>query len=451
MTDQSILEEAFGSGGRRRDVEDLLPNGWRKTSIKFVLNDLVAGGTPQTSREEFWAEQGEGTPWVKISDMTGVDEVDNASEQVTEAGINEANLRVHPPGTLLFSMYASLGATATLNISATTNQAILALYPDESVCIGEYLQYYLKAIRPFLPALSMSNTQDNLSAEKFGNLPLLLPPKEVQLNICNHLSPKLSESSEIHNNLSQIAENLRSRIDVVIRSAVTGSGEKPSHVGWIGEVPEHWDVVRTRFVAELHSGHTPDRSNDEYWEDTDIPWITTSDIKPFREGRKRYLHETENQISELGMENSGAHLLPEGTVFLSRTASVGFSGIMGESMATSQDFANWVCGDELIPEYLLYVFRSMDQEFNRLMQGSTHKTIYMPDIKSFKTPLPPLEEQREIVDHIETETERLWKLIDRVEETIDLLEEKRQALITAAVTGQIDVSDVKNEAKASHT
>jgi len=124
---------------------------------------------------------------------------------------------------------------------------------------------------------------------------------------------------------------------------------------------------------------------------------------------------------------------------------------MGEPMATSQDFANWVCGDELIPEYLLYVFRSMDQEFNRLMRGSTHQTIYMPDIKSFKTPLPPLEEQREIVDHIETETERLWELIDRVEETIDLLGEKRQALITAAVTGQIDVSDVKNEAKASHT
>jgi len=378
---------------------------------------------------------------VKISDITGVDGVEDTSEEVTKKGIEKANLKVHPPGTLLFSMYASLGATGTLNISATTNQAILALYPDERICSTEYLQYYLEAIRPFLPALSMSNTQDNLSAEKFGNLPILLPPKGVQQNICDQLSPKLSESSGTRKKLSQVAENLRSRVDVVIRSAVTGSGKKPSHVGWIGEIPEDWDVVRTRFVAELHSGHTPSRSNDEYWEDTDIPWVTTSDIKLFREGRKRYLHETENEISELGMENSGAHLLPEGTVFLSRTASVGFSGIMGKPMATSQDFANWVCSDEILPEYLLYVFRSMDQEFDRLMQGSTHKTIYMPDIKSFKTPLPPLEEQREIVDHIETETERLWELIDRVEETIDLLEEKRQALITAAVTGQIDVSE----------
>jgi restriction endonuclease S subunit len=113
---------------------------------------------------------------------------------------------------------------------------------------------------------------------------------------------------------------------------------------------------------------------------------------------------------------------------------------MEQEMATSQDFANWVCGDEIIPEYLLYVFRSMDQEFDRLTQGSTHQTIYMPDIRSFKTPLPPLDEQREIVDHIQTETERLWELIDQVEQLIDLLEEKRMALITAAVTGQIDLT-----------
>lgn len=251
---------------------------------------------------------------------------------------------------------------------------------------------------------------------------------------------------ELLETLSKLREEIIDKIDSVTYQAVVKGPDKEypttkSGVGWIGEIPEHWDVVRTRFVAELHSGHTPDRSNDEYWKDTDIPWVTTSDIKPFREGRKRYIHETENQISELGLENSGAHLLPEGTVFLSRTASVGFSGIMGKPMATSQDFANWVCGDEILPEYLLYVFRSMDQEFDRLMQGSTHQTIYMPDIKSFKTPLPPLEEQHEIVDHIETETERLWELIDHVEETVELLEEKREALITKAVTGQIDLSD----------
>ncbi|WP_156105595.1 restriction endonuclease subunit S [Halobellus rufus] len=304
-------------------------------------------------------------------------------------------------------------------------------------------------------AMRGSAGQQRVPSEFITNYEIPDYDLDKQRKIVDYIESYLSNIREASQRCQSLIESSRAEIDSLIIDVVTrgiggNSQTIDSDVGWIGEVPEHWDVVRTRFVAELHSGHTPDRSNDEYWEDTDIPWVTTSDIKPFREGRKRYLYETEHQINELGMENSGAHLLPEGTVFLSRTASVGFSGIMGEPMATSQDFANWVCSDEIIPEYLLYVFRSMEQEFNRLMQGSTHQTIYMPDIKSFKTPLPPLEEQREIVDHIETETERLWELIDRVEETIDLLEEKRQALITAAVSGQIDVSDVKNEAKASH-
>ena len=315
----------------------------------------------------------------------------------------------------------------------------------------EFLWYCLRSKRfrdAAEAAMRGSAGQQRVPAEFIKNYEIPDYSVDKQRQIVDYIQENVDTIEEAEGKAKSFIQACKTEIDHVVKEYVTtGIGDEDflseSGVSWIGEIPEHWDTVRTRFVADLHSGHTPDRSNDEYWEDTDIPWVTTSDIKPFREGRKRYLHETENQISELGMQNSGAHLLPERTVFLSRTASVGFSGIMSKPMATSQDFANWVCGDEIIPEYLLYVFRSMDQEFERLMQGSTHQTIYMPDIKSFKTPLPPLDEQREIVEHIETETERLWELIDRVDETIDLLEEKRQALITAAVTGQIDMSEEK--------
>ncbi len=293
-------------------------------------------------------------------------------------------------------------------------------------------------------------TIEHLSTEKLSEQTITIPPADEQEKIADLLDNNRRKAEKLTEQLSKLSSEVEELLNNRIYQSVTtgvynDANLTQSGVGWIGEVPEHWEVVRTRFIARLESGHTPSRSNDEYWEDTDIPWVTTSDIKPFRDGRKVYLDETENQISQLGLENSGARLLPEGTVFLSRTASVGFSGIMGKEMATSQDFANWVCGDEILPEYLLYVFRSMDQEFDRLTQGSTHQTIYMPDIRSFKTPLPPLEEQREIVNHIEHERERLWELINKVGQTIDLLEEKRQALITAAVTGQIDVQESRGD------
>ena len=97
---------------------------------------------------------------------------------------------------------------------------------------------------------------------------------------------------------------------------------------------------------------------------------------------------------------------------LSRTASVGFSAIMGTPMATTQDFVNWVCGHKVLPEYLLYVFRSMRVEFERLKFGSTHSTIYMPDVAKLSMPLPPVPEQRKIVEAARTRKQKIDALIE---------------------------------------
>jgi type I restriction enzyme S subunit len=159
-----------------------------------------------------------------------------------------------------------------------------------------------------------------------------------------------------------------------------------------------------------------------------------------REDRIEYITETREKISELGMANSSAELHPAGTVVLSRTASAGFSAIMGTDMATSQDFVTWMCGSSLNPRYLLLCLRAMRPDLlGRLAQGSTHQTIYMPDIESIRIPLPPLEEQVRIVDAV-------WRTLGRIDEIasmhnrqIELLIEHRQTLITAAVTGQLEI------------
>lgn len=355
------------------------------------------------------------------------------------------------PGDVLVCEGGEIGRSAIWNGQKNEyyyQKALHRVRPRFSDFSPKFFCYFMKfaAESGLFSSDANQSTIEHLTVEKLTNQKIPIPPADVQEAIVDFLDDKRDNIEELISSCGRLLETLEERRKQIIQNTVT-KGLEPDirtvETGeqWIGAVPKHWDVVRTRFVAQLESGHTPSRSNDEYWEDTNIPWVTTSDINPFRNGRKIYLNETEHEISELGLENSGAHLLPEGTVFLSRTASVGFSGIMNQEMATSQDFANWICGEEIIPEYLLYVFRSMDQEFARLTQGSTHQTIYMPNIRSFKTPLPPVEEQREIVNHIETETEQIWQLIDKIEQTIELLEEKRQSLITAAVTGQIDITE----------
>ncbi|MFO0449208.1 MAG: restriction endonuclease subunit S, partial [Pseudomonadota bacterium] len=182
---------------------------------------------------------------------------------------------------------------------------------------------------------------------------------------------------------------------------------KASGVEWLGEVPAHWEVKPIRKSARLESGHTPSRNHPEYWEDCTVPWFTLADVWQIREERRDVIYETNEKVSELGLANSAARRLPAGTVMLSRTASVGFSAIMGVEMATTQDFANWVCGSDLTPNFLLHVFRSMQGEFRRLMMGSTHNTIYMPDIQAFRFALPPLPEQRAIAAFLDRETAKI--------------------------------------------
>jgi type I restriction enzyme S subunit len=156
-------------------------------------------------------------------------------------------------------------------------------------------------------------------------------------------------------------------------------------------------------------------------EECTIPWFTLGDIWQVRQARKKYVRETNEKISPTGIANSAARLLPAGTVILSRTASVGFPAILAVPMATTQDFANWICGPQIVPEYLYFVLRAMCPELHRLMIGSTHQTIYLPDVHAFRMPLPPLEEQAEIVSLLMSEEERIDALMAKKERAVELL------------------------------
>jgi type I restriction enzyme S subunit len=143
----------------------------------------------------------------------------------------------------------------------------------------------------------------------------------------------------------------------------------------------------------LESGHTPSRNHPEYW-GGDVPWISISDARAHDGDR---IDDTEEKTNELGLANSSARLLPSNTVCLSRTASVGYVVVMGRPMATSQDFVNWICSEELDYNFLKYLFIAEDEGLLRFASGSVHQTIYFPEVKAFHICHPPLAEQQRIV------------------------------------------------------
>lgn len=222
---------------------------------------------------------------------------------------------------------------------------------------------------------------------------------------------------------------------------------RPSGLGWAPLVPRDWEVAKICLLARLESGHTPSRQHPEYWVPSEctIPWFSLADIWQLRPGVQEYLGETSEKISPRGAANSAARLLPAGTVVLSRTASVGFAGIMPVPMATTQDFANWVPGPRISSEFLLYALRAMAEEFERVRYGSTHHTIYMPDIRRLSMPVPPREEQDLIIAFLRGRLPKIDDLIAKKERLVALLAEQRQALITHLVTKGLDPSARKKD------
>ena len=198
-----------------------------------------------------------------------------------------------------------------------------------------------------------------------------------------------------------------------------------------------WPYAQIRHLARLGTGHTPSRSVPEYWENCTIPWLTLADVHKLRDGTETTIEETSERISALGVANSSAVPHPEGTVAMSRTASVGFTCILGTRMATSQDFVTWTCSEKLDNRYLLWALRGERFQILSRMQGSTHKTIYMPDLEDLRVPLPPLAEQRAIADYLDAETARIDALIAKKQQLIHLLEERHNLAIAELALGRL--------------
>jgi type I restriction enzyme, S subunit len=158
-------------------------------------------------------------------------------------------------------------------------------------------------------------------------------------------------------------------------------------------LPSGWEWVPLTNLARQETGHTPTRSRPDYW-DGNTPWLSIPDAN-IHHGQ--VIDKTSQMISVEGLNNSSARLLPPGTVCLSRTASVGYVTILGREMATSQDFVTWSCTERLVPQYLMYALMAEGTDIRNFGHGTTHTTIYFPEIRAFHIKLAPLEEQHEIV------------------------------------------------------
>ncbi|MFH2067560.1 MAG: restriction endonuclease subunit S [Pseudomonadota bacterium] len=228
---------------------------------------------------------------------------------------------------------------------------------------------------------------------------------EDQRRIAARLKAQLAEVGKALKAVKKQQEEHTKFVEAIFREnfqGVTPVSVLPS----LTEPPNYWSWHKLNEAARLESGHTPSRQRPDWW-NGDVSWISLTEI---RQLDGKWTNETILKTNEEGIANSAARILPSGTVCYSRTASVGFVTIMGSPMATSQDFANWVCGEKLDPEFLMYALICARKELRELATGATHKTIYMPRLKNFHVCAPNIEKQQKIVRSLKQQLSEIESL-----------------------------------------
>jgi len=154
-----------------------------------------------------------------------------------------------------------------------------------------------------------------------------------------------------------------------------------------------WPTSPLGAICEIVGGGTPSRAVPEYF-DGHIPWITPTDVT---KKYGRYLDGGANTITEVGLRNSSARLLPPRSVLLTSRATIGYTAINTVPVATNQGFANFICGDRIFPEFLAHWLEWSRDALINLASGATFKEINKSTLKKLGIPLPPIDEQRRIV------------------------------------------------------
>jgi type I restriction enzyme S subunit len=411
---------------------------WPITKLKRIA-DTIAGGTPPVSEPSYWAEGDDGVAWVSISDMSGRSAVTMTNRRVTDAGIAVARLPVADAGTLLLSMYASLGHTSILATRASWNQAILGIFTSR-FHDKRFLKYSLDALRPNLAEIARSNTQANLNAEQVGNLEVPRPPLEEQRRIADFLDAETARIDELAKRRKDQILSLEERELAVIAAMLSGGATATNgrHTGWpwLPTISLDWSIgpVYAYFSTELGKMLNPDRAaganQRPYLRNANVHWyaIDTSDVAT--------MSFTSEEVKRYSI-SPGDLLVCEGGAGVAEAAV--WEGEIEDCYF--QKSLHRVRRSGPIPvEWLMYWLRLAKAcgVFEADGNIATIPHLTGEQLRQYRIPVPSNG------DALVRTTQEVIKAMTRVREALSnaqvLLAERRQALITAAVTGRFDVT-----------
>lgn len=429
-----------------------IPSHWDQCPVKRKF--LIANGsTPKSGEPEFW--DGE-TLWITPADFSRASSgyLNESGRTITDAGLASCGTRLVPSNSIVISVRAPIGEIIQAASELCTNQGCKSLIKDTSEVHERFFFYVLSCSSKQLNALGLGTTFMELSTHGLGQYRVPLPPQKEQERIAQFLDHKTAHIDRLIEKKQELIEKLQEQRSSIITMAVTRGINAQALTGpcdqdWLGGVPEHWEKnYKLNFLT------TDDRNsfvNGPFGSDLltselvneGVPVIYSGDVKEIGFQRKSDKYVTEEKAKQLDFCR-----LDGGDILLAKVGDPPGDACvypLGQpSGIVTQDVVRIKVDKRTVDaEYLCFLLNSKyGRHLVRLVSvEATRGRFSLADLKSIRHILPPLEEQQEIVLHIQQQMKRCNRLSDLAIREIDALQEYRTALITAAVTGQIDVRD----------
>ena len=299
------------------------------------------------------------------------------------------------------------------------NQHIFKVTPAEYVD-KKYLYYLLKSLKPTFTAIA-SNKQTtglgHVTVKDLKELIVDLPERNEQESIANYLyvlDSKIYLNEQINDNLEQQAQSF-------FQEKFVDNGDLEGIIGTISD------------LGAVVGGSTPSKAKPEYYTESGIAWITPKDLSI---NKSKFISHGENDISELGLKNSSATIMPEGTVLFSSRAPIGYIAIAAGEVTTNQGFKSVVPKPEIGTPFVYFFLKHNLPVIEAMASGSTFKEVSGSTMKNIPAIIP----DTETLARFNAFCAPIFAQQRVLEEQSQSLEALRNHLLPKLMSGELDVS-----------
>lgn len=414
-----------------------IPEYWSASGLKRVFQ--IEGGSTPPPDEANW--EGDIT-WVTPADLSGLKSlfIGGSKRTITATGLASCGASILPKGSLILSTRAPIGSLAIATIKMCTNQGCKGLLPNESTS-SHYFAYVLSVAKEELNNRGRGTTFLEISGDELGRFNVPMPSFSEQTQIANFLDHETVRIDGLIEEQKRLIELLKEKRQAVISNAVTKGLDasvpmKDSGVEWLGEVPAHWNVVRLKNISRIVDckNRTP-----EYFDDGEYLVVRTTNIKKQQLSLNgaRYTDIKNFKIwTERGVP-------PVGSIFFTREAPSGEVCIVPKAppLCMGQRMMNIIPNDSQLTPFIFDFLTSdcLTKYIESEASGSTVTHLRVEQVFNIPLVIPPKNERDDIDKLVKTLKHQYDSLIEQSKASVEFLNERRSALISAAVTGKIDV------------